>query len=163
MINNNLNYKEYVKLVGGFYFLKFDVDKWVVVIKVFGVKYICFIICYYEGFLMFDIKYFDYNIVKVIFFKCDVVKELVDVCVKYGIKFYFYYLYIDWYCEDVFQGRIGCRIGCFNLKGDWKSYYQFMNNQLIELLINYGLIGVIWFDGWWDQDINFDFDWEFFE
>ena len=26
-----------------------------------------------------------------------------------------------------------------------------MNNQLTELLTNYGPIGAIWFDGWWDQ------------
>ena len=35
-----------------------------------------------------------------------------------------------------------------------------MNNQLTELLTNYGKIGAIWFDGWWDQDINPDFDWQ---
>lgn len=45
-------------------------------------------------------------------------------------------------------------------KGDWKSYYTFMNNQLTELLTNYGPIGAIWFDGWWDQDANPDFDWQ---
>ncbi len=35
-----------------------------------------------------------------------------------------------------------------------------MNNQLTELLTNYGEIGAIWFDGWWDQDQNPDFDWQ---
>ena len=35
-----------------------------------------------------------------------------------------------------------------------------MNNQLTELLTNYGPVGAIWFDGWWDQDQNKDFDWE---
>lgn len=35
-----------------------------------------------------------------------------------------------------------------------------MNNQLGELLTNYGPIGAIWFDGLWDQDGNKDFDWE---
>ncbi len=35
-----------------------------------------------------------------------------------------------------------------------------MNNQLTELLTNYGKIGAIWFDGWWDQDQNPDFDWQ---
>lgn len=34
-----------------------------------------------------------------------------------------------------------------------------MNNQLTELLTNYGEIGAIWFDGWWDHDIHPDFDW----
>lgn len=31
-----------------------------------------------------------------------------------------------------------------------------MNNQLTELLTNYGPIGAIWFDGMWDQPENFD-------
>ena len=33
MTNNNLNYKEYAKLAGGFYPSKFDADKWVAAIK----------------------------------------------------------------------------------------------------------------------------------
>jgi alpha-L-fucosidase len=35
-----------------------------------------------------------------------------------------------------------------------------MNNQLTELLTNYGPVGAIWFDGWWDQDQHPDFDWQ---
>ena len=35
-----------------------------------------------------------------------------------------------------------------------------MNNQLTELLTNYGPVGAIWFDGWWDQDGNPGFNWE---
>ena len=33
-----------------------------------------------------------------------------------------------------------------------------MNNQLTELLTNYGKVRCIWFDGWWDQDQNPNFD-----
>ena len=40
MTNNNLNYKEYAKLAGGFYPSKFDADKWVAAIKASGAKYI---------------------------------------------------------------------------------------------------------------------------
>ena len=35
-----------------------------------------------------------------------------------------------------------------------------MNNQLTELLTNYGPIRAIWFDGWWDHDQDPDFDWQ---
>ena len=160
MTNNNLNYKEYAKLAGGFYPSKFDADKWVAAIKASGAKYICFTTRHHEGFSMFDTKYSDYTIVKATPVKRDVVKELADACAKHGIKLHFYYSHIDWYREDAPQGRTGRRTGRPNPKGDWKSYYQFMNNQLTELLTNYGPIGAIWFDGWWDQDINPDFDWE---
>ena len=38
MTNNNLNYKEYAKLAGGFYPSKFDAAKWVAAIKASGAK-----------------------------------------------------------------------------------------------------------------------------
>ena len=93
-------------------------------------------------------------------FKRDIVKELADECHKQGIGLHLYYSHIDWWREDAPWGRTGRGTGRPNPNGDWKSYYQFMNNQLTELLTNYGKVGAIWFDGWWDQDQNPSFDWE---
>jgi len=93
-------------------------------------------------------------------FKRDIVKELAAACAKHGIKLHFYYSHLDWVREDYPWGRTGRGTGRPDSKGNWKSYYQFMNNQLTELLTNYGPVGAIWFDGWWDQDQNKDFDWE---
>ena len=160
MTNNNLNYKEYAKLAGGFYPSKFDADKWVQSIKASGARYICFTTRHHEGFSMFDTKYSDYNVVKATPFKRDIVKELAAACAKHGIKLHFYYSHLDWVREDYPWGRTGRGTGRPDSKGNWKSYYQFMNNQLTELLTNYGPVGAIWFDGWWDQDQNKDFDWE---
>ena len=109
---------------------------------------------------MFDTKYSDYNIVKATPFKRDVLKELADECHKQGIRLHFYYSHLDWYRNDYPWGRTGHGTGRSNSKGDWKSYYQFMNNQLSELLTNYGKIGAIWFDGWWDHDDDPNFDWQ---
>ena len=71
---------------------------------------------------------------------------------------HFYYSHLDWAREDYPWGRTGQGTGRSNSKGDWKSYYQFMNNQLTELLTNYGPIGAIWFDGWWDQPKSFNWE-----
>ena len=160
MTNKDLNYKEYAKLARGFYPSKFNAAEWVSAIKASGAKYICFTSRHHEGFSMFHTKYSDYNIVDATPFKRDVVKELADECHKQGIRLHFYYSHIDWYREDAPWGRTGRGTGRPNPKGDWKSYYTFMNNQLTELLTNYGPIGAIWFDGWWDQDANPDFDWQ---
>ena len=160
MTNINLNYKEYAKLAGGFYPSKFDADKWVQSIKASGARYISFTTRHHEGFSMFDTKYSDYNVVKATPFKRDIVKELAAACAKHGIKLHFYYSHLDWVREDYPWGRTGRGTGRPDSKGNWKSYYQFMNNQLTELLTNYGPVGAIWFDGWWDQDQNKDFDWE---
>ena len=160
MTNNNLNYKEYAKLAGGFYPSKFDAAKWVSSIKASGAKYICFTSRHHEGFSMFHTKYSDYNIVDATPFKRDVLKELADECHKQGIRLHLYYSHIDWYREDAVWGRTGRGTGRPDPEGDWDSYYRFMNNQLTELLTNYGSIGAIWFDGVWDQDGNPDFDWQ---
>ena len=160
MTNKDLNYREYQKLAGGFYPSRFNAHDWVAAIKASGAKYICFTTRHHEGFSMFHTKYSDYNIVDATPFKRDIVKELADECHKQGIGIHFYYSHIDWWREDAPWGRTGRGTGRPNPNGDWKSYYQFMNNQLSELLTNYGKVGAIWFDGWWDQDQNPSFDWQ---
>ena len=160
MTNKDLNYREYQKLAGGFYPSRFNAHDWVAAIKASGAKYICFTTRHHEGFSMFHTKYSDYNILDATPFKRDIVKELADECHKQGIGIHFYYSHIDWWREDAPWGRTGRGTGRPNPNGDWKSYYQFMNNQLTELLTNYGKVGAIWFDGWWDQDQNPSFDWQ---
>ena len=63
MTNNDLNYKEYAKLAGGFYPSKFNAAEWVSAIKASGAKYICFTTRHHEGFSMFHSQYSEYNIV----------------------------------------------------------------------------------------------------
>lgn len=159
MTNNDLNYKEYAKLAGGFYPSRFSAKEWVSQIKASGAKYICFTTRHHEGFSMFTSKYSDYNVVDASPFKRDIVKELADECHRQGIDIHFYYSHIDWQREDAPLGRTGLGTGRPVDKQNWDSYYTFMNNQLTELLTNYGKVGAIWFDGWWDQDQNPSFDW----
>ncbi len=145
---------------GGFYPSKFNAAEWVAAIKASGATYICFTTRHHEGFSMFKSQYTDYNVVDATPFRRDIVKELADECHKQGIRLHFYYSHIDWYREDCPWGRTGRGTGRPSSKGNWVSYYQFMNNQLTELLTNYGPVGAIWFDGVWDQDANPDFDWQ---
>ncbi len=160
MTNNNLNYKEYAKLAGGFYPSKFNAAEWVAAIKASGARYICFTTRHHEGFSMFNSQYTDYDVVDATPFHRDIVKELADECHKQGIRLHFYYSHIDWYREDCPWGRTGRGTGRPDPKGNWDSYYRFMNNQLTELLTHYGPVGAVWFDGVWDQDRDPEFDWQ---
>ena len=102
-----------------------------------------------------------YNIVDATPFGRDVLKELADECEKQGITLNFYYSHIDWTREDYPAGRTGLKTGKNPAKADWPHYYKFMNNQLTELLTNYGKVGAIWFDGLWDHDMDsVPFDWQ---
>lgn len=159
MNNRNLNYKEYAKLAGGFYPSKFDAAKWVAAIKASGARYICFTTRHHDGFSMFGTKLSAFNIVDATPFGRDVLKELADECHRQGVKLHLYYSHIDWSREDAPRGGSGRGTGRPAQKdpaADWKNYYAFMNGQLTELLTNYGEIGAVWFDGFWDQRPNFN-------
>lgn len=160
MTNQNLNRDEYAKLASGFYPSRFDAHEWVSAIKASGAKYICFTTRHHEGFSMFHTQWSDYNIVDATPFGRDVLKELADECHKQGIALHLYYSHLDWYREDYYPlGRTGRGTGRTR-HGEWKTYYEFMNHQLEELLTHYGPVRAIWFDGWWDHDADPDFDWQ---
>ena len=157
MHNRNINWEEYAKLASGFYPSRFNAAEWVSQIKASGAKYITITSRHHDGFSMFHTKQSDYNIVDATPFKRDIIKELADECQKQGIKLHFYYSHLDWRREDYPVNNSGRGTGRVKGKENWESYYKFMNNQLTELLTNYGPIGAIWFDGVWD---NTNFDWQ---
>ncbi len=161
MTNANLDHREYAKAASAFYPVRFDAKAWVEAIKAAGAKYICFTSRHHDGFSMWDTRQSDYNIVDATPFGRDVIKELADECHRQGIKLHLYYSHIDWTREDYPAGRTGRGTGKDHTKADWPHYYNFMNSQLTELLTQYGEIGAIWFDGWWDHDRDsIPFDWQ---
>lgn len=160
MNNRNIHRDEYAKLASGFYPSRFDAAAWVSAIKASGAKYICITSRHHDSFSMFDTNESDFDIVDATPFKRDIIKELADECHKQGIKLHFYYSHLDWKREDYPLGRTGHGTGRPKDKTNWATYYRFMNNQLTELLTNYGPIGAIWFDGVWDHPTSFDWQLE---
>ena len=159
--NAKLNPQEYAKAAAGFYPAQFDASEWVAAIKDSGAKYITFTSRHHDGFSMWNTAYSDYNIVDATPYNKDVIAQLAEECHKQGIMLNLYYSHIDWTREDYPQGRTARTQYRDPAKADWTSYYNFMNNQLTELLTNYGKIGAIWFDGFWDHDMDtVPFDWQ---
>lgn len=159
MNNASVDAREYAKAMNGFYPHRFDARQWVSAFKAAGAKYICFTTRHHEGFSMWDTRWSDYNIMNTPYGK-DIVRQLAEECHRQGIKLHLYYSHIDWTREDYPAGRTGRGTKRLD-RADWPAYYRFMNNQLTELLTNYGEIGAIWFDGWWDHDVDsVPFNWE---
>lgn len=159
-LNSGIRHDEYKKLAGGFYPAGFDAAEWVSAIKASGARYICFTTRHHDGFSMWNTAFSDYNIVQATPFKRDVLKELAEECHKQGIALHLYYSHLDWGREDYYPlGRTGRNTGRTG-HGQWATYYDFMNNQIRELLTGYGPIGAMWFDGWWDHDQDSAFDWQ---
>lgn len=161
MQNAGIPYAEYSKAASGFYPSRFNAREWVEAIKASGAGYITITTRHHEGFSMWHTAQSDYNIVDATPFKRDVIKELADECQRQGMRLHFYYSHLDWAREDYPVGRTGTKCGKDPQRADWPSYYRFMNAQLTELLTNYGPVGAIWFDGWWDHDSDATpFDWQ---
>jgi alpha-L-fucosidase len=106
---------------------------------------------------MYDSKLTAYDIVDATPYGKDPIKALSAACHKQGMKLFFYYSLLDWHHPDYFpRGKTGGATGREE-KGDWKSYVAYYQGQVRELCTNYGEIGGIWFDGWWDRP---DADWD---
>lgn len=151
MNNQNISIKEYENLPKFFNPTKYDPEKWVLMAKEAGMKYITITSRHHDGFSMFNSKASNYNIVEKTPYGKDVLKMLAEACRKHDIKLFFYYSQLDWYRDDYFpRGRTGNGIKGRG-EGKWEDYINFMKAQLTELLTNYGEIGGIWFDGQWDQ------------
>ena len=154
--NQDIDYKEYEKLAGGFCPAGFDAEEWVKAIKGSGAKYICFTARHHDGFSMFGSEHTDYDITDATPFGRDIVKELAEACHKEGLRLHLYYSLIDWGREDAPRGRTGRGTGRPEGSTDTTAYFKFMKGQLTELLCNYGEIGAIWFDGDWDMPEGYD-------
>ena len=156
MNNDRMTVAQYEKLPAQFNPTEFDPAAWVRMAKDAGMKYITITSKHHDGFAMFATKQSDWNIVDRTPYHKDPLKMLADECHRQGIKLFFYHSQLDWHHPDYYPlGRTGHASGRRS-GGDFNRYLDYMNNQLRELLTNYGEIGGIWFDGMWDKP---DADW----
>jgi alpha-L-fucosidase len=156
MNNKKIPISEYEKLAPKFNPIEYDPAQWVSIAKNAGMKYITITSKHHDGFAMWGTKQSKWNIVDATPYKKDALKMLADECKKQGIKLFFYHSHLDWHHPDYYpRGRTGQSSGRPE-SGDFNRYLDYMDGQLRELLTDYGEIGGIWFDGWWDRP---DADW----
>jgi len=151
MYDSRIPASKYERLATFFNPTKFDADEWVATFKAAGAHYIVITAKHHDGFAMFDSKVSPYTVVKSTPFARDPIAELATACRRQGIKLFFYYSQLDWHSTDYYpRGSTGQFSGRPET-GDWDKYLDYQDAQLRELLTQYGPIGGIWFDGWWDQ------------
>jgi alpha-L-fucosidase len=157
MNDDKLSIREYAKLPPLFNPARFDASLWVKLAKAAGARYIVVTSKHHDGFSMFATGLSDYDVVDATPWHQDPLKALAEACRQQKIALFFYYSLLDWHHPDYFPpgktGRAAARSG----KGDWRRYVTFYQGQIRELCTNYGEIGGIWLDGWWDRP---DADWD---
>ncbi len=127
--------EEYDNLHKEFDPVDFDAEAWIKTGKKAGMKYIVSTAKHVDGFMLWDTKTSDYNIMNTPYGK-DICKEIADACHKQGIKLGWYYAPCDWYDLD-----------CRNSDPQRHAVYvKRMKQQLRELMTNYGKVDILWFD-----------------
>lgn len=140
--------EEYDNLYKQFNPTKFNADEWVSIAKEAGMKYLVITSKHHDGFCIWDSEYTDYDIMSTPF-KRDILKELSEACRRQGIVFCTYHSICDWYHPDYPLGSPGGRTKKPN--PNMQRYVQYLHNQTAEIIRKYGPLGVMWFDGEWEE------------
>ncbi|GAA3552821.1 alpha-L-fucosidase [Snuella lapsa] len=138
---------EYDNLYKEFNPALFDAKKWVKTAKDAGMKYIVLTTKHHDGFCLWDSKYTKYDMASTPYAK-DVVKQLANECKKQGLLFGVYYSIADWKHEH-YATRYG-NDPRPKETSNMTIYFQYMKDQLKELIDNYDPF-LIWFDGGWED------------
>lgn len=139
--------KDYEQLIHKFNPVNFDPDVWLDLAQKAGMQYLCFTTKHHDGFWMWDTKYTHYNIINTPYNK-DILGMLAEACHRRNFPLSLYYSCPDWHHPNYpNKGRhhemFGPRPGD---DPDIDKYYEFVKNQIQELLTNYGPIYQLFWD-----------------
>jgi len=153
--------KEYENLKKTFNPVKFNPEKWASAAKYAGMKYVVFTTKHHDGFSMFDSKFTDYKITDAetpfsTHPKANITKEIFNSFRNEGMWAGAYFSKPDWHHENYwnpyfppFDRNVNYDPGQYPDK--WEKYVQFTQNQILELLTDYGKVDILWLDGGWVQ------------
>ena len=130
---------------------QFDAKAWVKLAKDAGMKYIVITSKHHDGFDMYRSQLGDWGLKRTPFGR-DPLKELAAACKEAGLKLCFYHSIMDWHHQDYTPRRPWNDVAARKeANPDMDEYVKYLKGQLKELLTNYGPIGILWFDGEWEE------------
>lgn len=129
---------EYARVAERFDAKRFDADAICRLAKDAGARYIVVTSKHHDGFAMFDTDSTDFDIVDRTPFGRDPLKLLSDACRRLGLGFGVYFSLIDWHAGHAFDPDNGNPIPA--------SMEPLIEQQLRELMTQYGPITEVWFD-----------------
>lgn len=141
---------EYESLRERFNPVKFDADAWARMAADAGMRYVVITSKHHDGFCLFDSAHTDFDVMSTPF-KRDVLKELSEACRRHGLRLCFYHSIMDWHHPDYLPRRDWEAADRPAAGAAYDRYVAYMKAQLRELLTNYGPIGILWFDGEWEN------------
>ncbi|WP_344852956.1 alpha-L-fucosidase [Pedobacter jeongneungensis] len=159
--DSTIKYEDYKKWYWGqsekFNPTKFNPEQWAKAGKDAGMKYLVFTTKHHDGFAMFDTKQSDFSIAKGPFStnaKKDVVKYVFDAFRKENFMIGAYFSKPDWHSQYYWWDKYATanRNNNYDIRKNpwrWNMFKSYTQNQISELMNNYGSIDILWLDGGW--------------
>ena len=168
--DKSMSYEDYKKwywgLIDKFNPVNFNPEQWADVMEDAGMKYMLFTTKHHDGFCMFDSKYTDFSIANGAFRdnpRNNVAKYVFEAFRQKNFMIGCYFSKPDWHCEWFWNPYYSTPNRRQNYKIEqhkdwWKNYQTFTENQLGELMSDYGSMDILWLDGGWvtGDDVNLD-------
>ncbi|QIA09439.1 alpha-L-fucosidase [Draconibacterium halophilum] len=151
--------KEYENLKLSFNPTGFNPDNWAKAASDAGMKYVVFTTKHHDGFCMFDSKYTDYKVTSPecafsVNPKANITKEVFDAFRAEGLWAGAYFSKPDWNSPYYWDPKFPPMDRNVNYDPEahpkeWEKFVQFTQNQIMELMSDYGKIDILWLDGGW--------------
>jgi alpha-L-fucosidase len=126
----------------------FDARAWARLAQETGARYLVLTTKHHDGFCLWPSALTDYDVASTPF-RRDVTRELADACRAEGVVFCAYHSICDWRHPDYPLGSPGGKSR--KPAPDMERYVRYLKGQLEELLRGYGSLGILWFDGEWEE------------
>jgi Alpha-L-fucosidase len=151
--------QQYINMNKSFNPVRFMPEQWADLAADNGFKYFIFTTKHHDGFCMYDSKYTDYKITAPdcpfsVNKNADITKALFNAFRAKDVKIAAYFSKSDWNHQDYWENKgIGyetTRNPSYDTKANpekFENFAQFVKNQILELVENYGRLEVIWLDG----------------
>ncbi len=120
-----------------------DCDQWAAVAKEAGFRYMIMTAKHHDGFANWPSATTDFSVARSSWRagQGDVVREFTDACHRYGLKVGLYYSPYD---------------AASPVYADERAYDDYFLTQVSELLVPYGQIDILWFDGCGSEGHQYD-------
>lgn len=140
MHHGRIPHAEYARLTGEFRPTAFDAAEWARVADEAGMRYAALTTRHHDGYCLFDSKASGFTSIKQGPGR-DFVAEYVEAFRARGLKVGFYYSLSDWRYPGYFEPQ--------KYPESAAAMVDQAHEQIRELLVNYGKIDLLWFDGQW--------------
>jgi alpha-L-fucosidase len=133
--------RDYRKMAEQFRPKNFNVEAWVDTAKKAGMKYMVMVARHHDGFCLYDSQVSDFTCTKL--GGRDYLREFVEACRRGGLGVGFYYSPMDFRFPGFFFPEL--------YRESAEEMKQQTDDQIRELLTNYGKIDILWYDGGGDD------------